>query len=179
MSANDQVRVWAIGGREGWRLSADFVCSGVPYDFAGTSPQQYYYIHDFSFSSFNSLRYSWTTDYFAAMELELRRNNWTDAERALCASRLVDYIVMHIPTIIARMRVANRWNAAWERTLTPEYVRWLLSPSNILKKRGNTAAHEMKRSDVVIALRRSIAQVVDATDKLYVGHTADLLSSAT
>ncbi len=114
MSANDQVRVLAIGGREGWRLSADFVCSGVPYDFAGTSPQQYYYIHDFSFSSFNSLRYSWTTDYFAAMELELRRNNWTDAERALCASRLVDYVVMHIPTIIARMRVANRWNAAWE-----------------------------------------------------------------
>ncbi len=173
ISNNDQARVWAIGGREAWRLSINLVCTGVPYDFGNANPHRYYFIHDYSFSSFNSLKYSWNADYFAALEQNTHpsRSNWTDAERATCANKLVDYVILHIPSIKSRLRVAKRWNTAWEKALTPEFVRWLFSPSNTLKKRGNEAAHEMKREDIVKALRNSV-ELVAEEDKVFVGYAA-------
>ncbi len=78
------------------------------------------------------------------------------------------------------MRAANLWNAEWERILTAEFVTWLLDPENVLKVKGNDAAHVMKHVEIVSSLRFSQTRVPQA-DRAFASVTqaGDLLASNT
>lgn len=186
---NDLARVRAIGGREGWRLTANFLAACVPADFGmffqpGPNVFEPY---DFSFVDLNGLLYAWHAHFYA--ELERKTNpkriypNVTAEDEKECAKKLIEYVQFHIPTIIDRIINRGLWNEGWANALNDQnakkFLAWVFDKCNPLRVHGNYAAHVMKRENVVRALRETAAAVNDtkftAEDRFCIGLVGDLV----
>lgn len=156
-------------------------------DFSRSRPPGHSYTPDFfSFVDANGLRYAWHAYFYADLEVKTKRvfPAVTDDDIKECSEKLIDYITLHIPTIIERICSKNLWNQEWNAALGDQngarFIAWLFKKSNPLRVHGNDAAHVMKRDGVVRALRESAKdRDISPEDRFCIRLVGNLVSTGT